>query len=176
MSAGMAGDVLWVFIEAAAQTRYIQKQLVPSIQPRQEQVGLSRLTAPSLTQPPPYGPQQPERRLCQNCVTHKDWNKMEDLVPKGIYAHCGGGADVSCCFWWAGRSLNLWHLVRFLIGKHDVQKGVKMLRFYFVLEFRGQNCYIIFLYFVFPKTPLKNILIFCLNLRIQILKSRRKKI
>ncbi|KAL1267620.1 hypothetical protein QQF64_032983 [Cirrhinus molitorella] len=72
MSAGTAGDVLWVFIEAAAQTRYIQKQLVPSIQPRQEQVGLSRLTAPSLTQPPPYGPQQPERRLCQNCVTHTD--------------------------------------------------------------------------------------------------------
>ncbi|KAK2904847.1 hypothetical protein Q8A67_006646 [Cirrhinus molitorella] len=68
MSAGTAGDVLWVFIEAAAQTRYIQKQLVPSIQPRQEQVGLSRLTAPSLTQPPPYGPQQPERRLCQNCA------------------------------------------------------------------------------------------------------------
>ncbi|ROL41979.1 hypothetical protein DPX16_19828 [Anabarilius grahami] len=57
---------------AAAQTRYIQKQLVPSIQPRQEQVGLSRLTAPSLTQPPPYGPQQPERKPCQNCVTHKD--------------------------------------------------------------------------------------------------------
>ncbi|KAF4108881.1 hypothetical protein G5714_009954 [Onychostoma macrolepis] len=72
MSAGTAGDVLWVFIKAAAQTRYIQKQLVPSIQPKQEQVGLSRLTAPSLTQPLPYGPQQPERRLCQNCVTHKD--------------------------------------------------------------------------------------------------------
>lgn len=126
MSAGAAGDVLCVFIEAAAQTRYIHKQLVPSIQSRQEQVGLSRLTAPSLTQPPPYGPQQPERRLCQNCVTHKDWNKMEDLVPKGIYAHCGGGADVSCCFWWAGRCLNLWHLVRVLIGKYDVQKGVNM--------------------------------------------------
>lgn len=129
MSVGMAGDVLWVFSEAAAQTRYIQKQLVPSIQPRQEQVGLSRLTAPSLTQPPPYGPQQPERRPCQNCVTHKDWNKMEDLVPKRISTHCGGRADVSCCFWWAGRSLKLWHLVEFPIGKNDVR-----CRFYIRLE------------------------------------------
>ncbi|GAA6094881.1 uncharacterized [Tachysurus ichikawai] len=61
MSAGAAGGALGVFSRAYTHTSYMQKQLVPSIESRWEQVVLSFPTAPSsLTWPP----------LCSPCQDH----------------------------------------------------------------------------------------------------------
>lgn len=70
MSAVAAGAALAVFSRATTQTSYMQKQLVPSIGSRWEQVVLPSPTAPSsLTWPPPSSP-------CQDHITPQTWNKI----------------------------------------------------------------------------------------------------